>query len=560
MLRDPRPLPGVVDNDEIVSLAELKRTLVEILTIQEQRAEARLCENFERLGARLLESLHEKQAQPAGNHSWSPSWPEVDVSGVKDGAAGDGEEVNHCTAKSTEKSNAHTSSYSMNVMAHCTAKSTETPSKNLSTTPTGLVKNIRIQMTTPTNSFMHAEERGIHAGTLRHLLLRVMNTPMFEMSVIFIVLAYAANLGVQTDYVSRKPSNSLPASLHAIETAFCVFFVIEMVVKLYVYRKSFFYGSMRYWNMLDLMVVMVVLFEPLVNLVGTVTAQSVFENAVLSRALRVFRIVRLVRITGLGKLRKLIRTMASSLHSVGWAGLMMLFWIYIFAVIVTSAVSTYRVSPHSDAGVVETLEYYYGTLPRTLLSVYQAVSGGEDWRSMSEPLLNHVSVGLGILFVVFVFSITLVMVNVVAGSFVDNTIREGLEIDRREKEARINYLCTQLDLDNNGAISLDEFSNQLNSPTMRQLLDLMDLNLHEAEEFFQVIAGGTAQSIAMTDLRNGCVRLQKPPTRADLLRLHEELEKLTMAVDRGSGGRVRSSLTSADGHSSRRPPTTLGSR
>merc|ERR1719331_2142757 len=63
---------------------------------------------------------------------------------------------------------------------------------------------------------------------------------------------------------------------------------------------------------------------------------------------------------------------------------------------------------------------HYSSLLRSAFSLYKAISGGEDWGILVEPLIG-ISPVLGLLFAMYIAFSVFCVLNVVTGVFVENT-------------------------------------------------------------------------------------------------------------------------------------------
>eukprot|EP00811_Abedinium_folium_P014649 NODE_2363_length_2228_cov_10.716802.p1 GENE.NODE_2363_length_2228_cov_10.716802~~NODE_2363_length_2228_cov_10.716802.p1 ORF type:complete len:597 (+),score=140.32 NODE_2363_length_2228_cov_10.716802:142-1932(+) len=334
---------------------------------------------------------------------------------------------------------------------------------------------------------------------------------------VFIVLS-AVNIGVQTQHAAVNPGTRQPLPLIIFDIIFCMITVADVILRLHVFRGEYFHNAARFWNIFDLVLAVTIFVEELVYVLDWINDDiTLGSRAQIMRMLRLWRAVRLFRIMGLRSLRKLLQTIAASLVEVAWAGILLFIWVYAFGIILTTAILNYSQSDSRDQGSTGELKYWFGTLDRTVLSLFQAVTGGADWKEMSDPIFGRVSTALGISFVFFVFFLTFVIMHVVAGFFVDNTIRQGVAMVEREKEAFAQQLCDQLDMNNSGAISLEEFTNQQHTEAMQRFLKTNEIEPGEAAKFFELIAGSDSRSIQMSDFNNAYLRMQREPKRVDLL-------------------------------------------
>merc|ERR1712039_173338 len=73
------------------------------------------------------------------------------------------------------------------------------------------------------------------------------------------------------------------------------------------------------------------------------------------------------------------------------------------------------------------LDQYFGTLDRSILTIFQSISGGYDWSEPVEPLIQHVSPWMGVVYSLFVAFVLLALMNVITGVFVEQAVRQGKE-------------------------------------------------------------------------------------------------------------------------------------
>merc|ERR1712232_1446186 len=100
--------------------------------------------------------------------------------------------------------------------------------------------------------------------------------------------------------------------------------------------------------------------------------------------LRVFRIVRLVRVARvlrtlrlISEFRNLVTCMMSSFRSFVWSVAFVFMLIYICSIIVMRIISEHRL--HSNEDTSKEIDYFYGTLGRTMLTMFECVASGLSW-------------------------------------------------------------------------------------------------------------------------------------------------------------------------------------
>merc|ERR1712127_1032343 len=110
---------------------------------------------------------------------------------------------------------------------------------------------------------------------------------------------------------------------------------------------------------------------------------------------------------------------------------------------------------------------YYGNLPVSLLSLYQAITGGIDWEAMTTPLIGEISALPGLVFVLYVAFTTMAVLNTVAGVFVESALVQAKRDKEMLMENTAYELFCRLDLDQSGTIEWCEFEKQMKKPELQ---------------------------------------------------------------------------------------------
>jgi len=132
--------------------------------------------------------------------------------------------------------------------------------------------------------------------------------------IVGLILLNSITIGFET---SEKIMLSLGNTLLLIDKIILAIFVVEIALKLYAYRLSFFKSG---WNVFDFSIVAIALLPAS----GTLA---------ILRSLRIFRSLRLLK--NLPRLRFIVESLLHSLPSLGWIIVLLALVFYVFAVIGT---------------------------------------------------------------------------------------------------------------------------------------------------------------------------------------------------------------------------------
>lgn len=150
--------------------------------------------------------------------------------------------------------------------------------------------------------------------SLRRRLGNWIESRVVQTTVIALIIVNAITLGLETSNVVMASAGPL---LHVLDTAFLIFFVAEILVKLVAFGPRFFREP---WNVFDFVVV------------GIALIPASGPLAVL-RALRVLRVLRLISMVP--RLRFVVEALLSAVPGIlSIAGLMVILF-YVFAVMAT---------------------------------------------------------------------------------------------------------------------------------------------------------------------------------------------------------------------------------
>lgn len=168
----------------------------------------------------------------------------------------------------------------------------------------------------------------------------------------------------------------------------------------------------------------------------------------------------------------------------------------------------------------------FGSVERAMLTLWKTTSGGADWEIFLNTLIptGPQNVAFFILFVVF---IQIALLNILTGIFVENAMklaqpdRDTLAIEQRKKDIveakELSRVCREIDADNSGFITEDEFSRFLVNDKLKAHLAVLGLDIRDAEFFFDLLAEvSDNEGVDIDVFVAGCMRLKGYATSIDL--------------------------------------------
>jgi voltage-gated sodium channel len=173
----------------------------------------------------------------------------------------------------------------------------------------------------------------------------------FQKFIITLIIFNSITIGMET---SSAIMTSIGDMLLLIDKIILAIFVLEITLKLYAYRFSFFKGG---WNVFDFSIVAIALLPASGAL------------AVL-RSLRIFRSLRLIK--NLPRLRFIVESLLLSLPSIGWIFVLLTLVFYVFSVIGTKLFG----SSYSE---------WFGTIWASMFSIFQIMTL-EGWADITRTI------------------------------------------------------------------------------------------------------------------------------------------------------------------------------
>jgi voltage-gated sodium channel len=356
-----------------------------------------------------------------------------------------------------------------------------------------------------------------------------------------LIVLNAIWIGIQTEIGIRaamEENKDEPTALRVVSMIFCGIFAIEILMRMYVYGLTFFYAEDWRWNIFDLTIVAVQFVDEILEYVteddketqGASWYQWSFGSSWM-RVLRVLRLVRIVRLARLIRLLRDLRTMLCSLvntlGSLGWTIVLLVLILYGCSVYITQVVADHALKHPEDVAVDTPLRIYFGSLGDSILCLFQSITGGIDWRDVSNPLHTFISPWLSVFYCLFIAFNIFSLLNVITGVFVESAIQNAKEDSDLNTVSRIQEVFEELELAEGGRIVWDDFQEYLDEPKMKALFKAIDLDISEAQSLFRLLDTRDSGSIITDDFIMGCLRLKGPAKSIDIATLMSEIRRIT---------------------------------
>lgn len=340
------------------------------------------------------------------------------------------------------------------------------------------------------------------------------------------ILLNLLKMGFEVDYNNDNSPHRDPLLFGFMDFFFSVFFTLELLLRLHLFRWSYFADS---WNILDFSVV-VLSWVDITSSMRTGDSGGIKLAAAL-RVVRLFRIVHAIKgVQAFYGLWVAIQGMLDAGSTMVWILLLLIIITYCLGVILTT------VAGHDEfiqKHWVES-EQYVGTVYRSMITVMQ-VTTLDGWASdVARPLMGLSPTGMLILFCT-IFINTLGVVNIIIAVMVEHAIlnREASKkisehVLEKTEQALLQSMAqefVQADIDNSGELDREEFSKMVRLPNMIMKLRLLQVQLDEADSLFSLFDVDGSGTISPEEFVAGLQRLRGNARGQDIVQLISFAEK-----------------------------------
>eukprot|EP00927_Polykrikos_kofoidii_P029221 TRINITY_DN252_c0_g2_i7.p1 TRINITY_DN252_c0_g2~~TRINITY_DN252_c0_g2_i7.p1 ORF type:complete len:657 (-),score=106.93 TRINITY_DN252_c0_g2_i7:88-2058(-) len=319
-----------------------------------------------------------------------------------------------------------------------------------------------------------------------------------------------------------------------IELCFSIFFFMELALRLVAEGVGFFLSEERAWNMFDFVLVATSLVWIVIDFLSTTGAITYVQSLRLVRLLRTLRVLRLIQ--AFRMLRLMVLSVIKSFWTVGWAFVLLFLFITTVSVVLMQGIVVF-IDEHTVVSEehLRTLEQHFTGFGSTSLSLFMAVTGGVDYWDLAAPLFN-IDSRLGIVFVAYVALMSIGILNIITGIFVqvagalaaqDRVILTESQLSADQTLMRtLMKLFPELDKDGSDMITLEEFEACASDPHNAAYFTALGLDITKSKRFFNLIDQDGSGQLTVEEFVMGCMRLKGHSKVIDFETLASENLKL----------------------------------
>jgi len=316
-----------------------------------------------------------------------------------------------------------------------------------------------------------------------------------------------------------------------------------LLLRIHAERVSFFLSRERGWNVFDIVVVLTAVVEATVHWYEvfsdtTSVARTFLRKFSMLRVIRLLRVISHTRnvrvIRFIRELRLMVFSLTGTLKSLMWAIVLLFIILLVFGVFFTDGAMTYLVqNPSLTAEATSGLRMHFGSLFRATVSLFMAMSGGEDWGNIWR-VLEPMPFEYQAAFLAFVTFAILALLNVVTAVFVEAAMlvsqndKELVVLEEIESKGEFTSMMQQvfeeLDTNDSGALSLEEFEKHIEDEKLTAFLGSFDLDVSQVRTLFTLLDVDRTGEVDLDEFVSGCLRLKGGAKSLDMAILKYQVE------------------------------------
>eukprot|EP00927_Polykrikos_kofoidii_P017695 TRINITY_DN18080_c0_g1_i2.p1 TRINITY_DN18080_c0_g1~~TRINITY_DN18080_c0_g1_i2.p1 ORF type:complete len:570 (-),score=83.17 TRINITY_DN18080_c0_g1_i2:138-1847(-) len=355
---------------------------------------------------------------------------------------------------------------------------------------------------------------------------RIIQDSRTDLLIVLVVILNSILIGTQVSLSEDDSSRWMRDFVRNLENACSVFFCVELAFRVAGLRSQLLREKHRQWFLFDSMLVLFTCAEFFLLVTFREASSDIGVVSGLMQAMRNARWLRVIRmIKFLTKLQVMVKMILSSLSSLVWLFIFSAVFSYAFAIVLTQGASAWKLKSSSkDTEMYCLMNDYFGTIPRSIYTLFLSLTGGVNWGEPASVLRQCGDMYFAT-YTMFMFIAFFSVLNIVTGVVVDGAIQEA-EADRSIQDAKLqekkecyikdlNKLLQVLDVDGDGMVTEVEWCNFWNTNRASPILDSLDLKINDAMSVFTLLDVDGDGELSMCELIEGIDNLRGLVTRSD---------------------------------------------
>jgi len=311
-------------------------------------------------------------------------------------------------------------------------------------------------------------------------------------------LVFIVNLGLvvaETDAHAKE--EAAPGSTHQAIFGLLMFYIIELILRFFVYRFDFFKSWLNTFDFLVVAVdILVEVLHEAMHHKGEETNLSILRIIRLVKALRVLRMFLAFR-----ELFLMLHGLLSALKAILWASFLISILLTIWSIVVVEYIHPLNLKLAEDGTYNEVLcprcRHAFESVIMSNLTFLQNIIVGTEETPVTVPLMEH-HPWTALVFVPLTLILQLALLNLVVAVVCNAAQQSHLQdehlshTERAEQmehaKGRLLKVITEMDRDCSGTLTKEELMNGLDTePEFAVLMQLMDIGKSDMDTVFRML-------------------------------------------------------------------------
>ncbi|CAJ1370460.1 unnamed protein product [Effrenium voratum] len=322
-----------------------------------------------------------------------------------------------------------------------------------------------------------------------------------------------------------------------IDSSFVFVFLGELLLRLLVERCEFFKD---FTNWFDALLVILGLVDVLIIVpLSSGEAMDIMMMRLL-RAIKCLRAIRMVRTFRLFRgLSLLVKACQCFLPSLAWSMVLLGVFMSMASLVMGNLVRDFILDPSAPMEDRQWIWNRYGTAYRAMYTLYEITFAG-NWPVNARPVMEKVSHGFVVFFLVYVTIIVFAVIRVIGAVFLKDTLdaaqndAEALVTERMTKRAqyvkKLESVFRAMDSDH-GTITEGTLTSMLSNPKVAAYLQTLDVDVTDGAALFHLLDNGDGE-VTLEEFVDGILRCKGNARAIDQAAMHWDLKRLEQKISK----------------------------
>jgi len=323
-----------------------------------------------------------------------------------------------------------------------------------------------------------------------------------------------------------------------MEHIFNGLFVMELIGRLCVFRCGFFkeFSNVYDFGLVFATSVQMYIMDPLGS-GGSGANLTLFRLTRFVRFVRVLRIVRVMKL--FGELRVLVATIVHSFKALLWSMILLMMIMIMSGVFLCQLLKDFIQDEDGPYELRHWTFRHYGSSMRAVWTMFEVtLSGG--WPMYARRLVEEVSGWYAIFWIFYIWVVVFAIIRIITAIFLKETLQVAasdaemmVNEQMKAKQHYVKKLSTvfnALDTSGDGRLSEPEFKTIMSHPKVKSWLQILELEVHDAEGLFHLLDDGDGE-ITYDEFLQGVMRLKGPAKSMDVVAILRASDKMVKKLD-----------------------------